>query len=68
MSSASPTEEDLYNKLQMMQDMLVGTQPVSLLYIRGQEQDDPDLHPIELTDEPLDLTKVSQRRVRLSNK
>jgi hypothetical protein len=51
-SSASPTEEDLYIKLQMMQDILVSTQLVSLLNIRGQEQDHPDLHPIELTDEP----------------
>jgi CP2 transcription factor len=35
--SASPTEEDLYIKLQIMQDTLLSTQPVSLLNIRGQE-------------------------------
>jgi hypothetical protein len=50
--SASPTEEDLYIKLQIMQDTLLSTQPVSLLNIRGQEQDHPDLHPVEFIDEP----------------
>ena len=51
-------EEDLPFKLQTMQDMFASTQPVSVLYARGQEQDDPDLHPIQLTGEPLDLVKV----------
>jgi CP2 transcription factor len=51
-------EEDLPFKLQTMQDMFASTRPVSALYVRGQEQDDPDLHPIQLTGEPLDLVKV----------
>lgn len=54
-----PTKEDLYVKLQIMQDMLVSTQLVSLLNIRGQQQDDPDLHLVELKDGPLDLTNVN---------
>jgi len=67
MSSASsaggrvPIEEDLHYKLQTMQDMFTSTRPVSILYLRGSEQDDPDLHPIALVGEPLDLTKVDSR-------
>src|SRR5208282_6381139 len=65
MSSASsagggrlPQEEDLHFKLQTMQDMFTSTKPVSVLYLRGAEEDDPDLHPVALPGEPLDLTKV----------
>lgn len=67
MSSASsaggrpPLEEDLHYKLQTMQDMFTSTRPVSILYLRGAEQDDPDLHPVALVGEPLDLTKVDSR-------
>ena len=67
MSSASssggrvPMEEDLHFKLQTMQDMFTSTRPVSILYLRGLEQDDPDLHPVALVGEPLDLTKVDSR-------
>ncbi|CAG8971535.1 hypothetical protein HYALB_00005431 [Hymenoscyphus albidus] len=68
MSSASsaggarpPLEEDLHFKLQTMQDMFTSTRPVSNLYLRGAEQDDPDLHPVALAGEPLDLTKVDSR-------
>ena len=53
-----PMEEDLHYKLQTMQDMFTSTRPVSILYLRGSEQDDPDLHPVALVGEPLDLTKV----------
>lgn len=64
MSSASsaggrpPVEEDLVYKLQTMQDMFTSTRAYSLLCLRGDEQDDPDLHPVTLAGEPLDLTKV----------
>ena len=65
MSSASsaggprvPLEEDLHYKLQQQQDMFTSTKPVSILYLRGAEQDDPDLHPVQLPGEPWDLTKV----------
>ena len=67
MSSASsaggrlPIEEDLHYKLQTMQDMFTSTRPVSILYLRGSEQDDPDLYPVALAGEPLDLTKVDSR-------
>lgn len=70
MSSASsaggpriPLEEDLHFKLQQQQDMFTSTRPVSILYLRGDEQDDPDLHPVALAGEPWDLTKVEPREV-----
>ncbi|CZR57562.1 related to transcription factor BOM [Phialocephala subalpina] len=56
-----PIEEDLHYKLQTMQDMFTSTRPVSILYLRGEESDDPDLHPVTLVGEPLDLTKVDSR-------
>ncbi|KAK4445031.1 Grainyhead-like protein 2 [Podospora aff. communis PSN243] len=69
MSSASsagggprvPLEEDLHFKLQTLQDMFTSTRPVSVLYLRGDELDDPDLHPVSLPGESLDLTKVESR-------
>jgi CP2 transcription factor len=61
MSSASssgggrpPAEEDLQLKLSAMQAMFTSTQPVSILYLRGSELDDPDLHPIHLSGESQD--------------
>ncbi|KAH6606210.1 hypothetical protein Trco_005363 [Trichoderma cornu-damae] len=41
-------EEDLHFKLQTLQDMFTSTRPVSVLYLRGEELDDPDLHPVSL--------------------
>ncbi|KAK4247172.1 CP2 transcription factor-domain-containing protein [Corynascus novoguineensis] len=69
MSSASsggggprvPLEEDLHFKLQTLQDMFTSTRPVSVLYLRGEELDDPDLHPVSLPGESLELGKVESR-------
>ncbi|KAH7401525.1 CP2 transcription factor family protein-like protein [Pyrenochaeta sp. MPI-SDFR-AT-0127] len=65
MSSASsnsgiraPAEEDLHIKLASLQDMFSSTRPVSVLYLKGAEQDDPDLHPVQLSTTPQDLTKI----------
>ncbi|KAL7932453.1 CP2 transcription factor domain-containing protein [Trichoderma chlorosporum] len=44
-------EEDLHFKLQTLQDMFTSTRPVSVLYLRGDELDDPDLHPVTLQGE-----------------
>ncbi|KND93065.1 Grainyhead-like protein 2 [Tolypocladium ophioglossoides CBS 100239] len=44
-------EEDLHFKLQTLQDMFTSTRPVSVLYLRGEDLDDPDLHPISLPGE-----------------
>lgn len=54
-------EDDLHLKLQTLQDMFTSTRPVSVLYLRGEEGDDPDLNPVILPGEPLDLTKVDSR-------
>ena len=68
MSSASssgggrpPLEEDLHFKLQTLQDMFTSTRPISILYLRGEESDDPDLHPVSLPGESLELIKVESR-------
>lgn len=58
-SSGRPAgEEDLHQKLATMQDMFTSTRPVSVLYLRGYEQDDPDLFPVSLPGQPLDLRKI----------
>ncbi|KAE8839073.1 hypothetical protein HRS9139_03456 [Pyrenophora teres f. teres] len=44
-ASRAPAEEDLHIKLASLQDMFSSTRPVSVLYLKGEEQDDPDLHP-----------------------
>ncbi|KAK7739080.1 hypothetical protein SLS62_011325 [Diatrype stigma] len=59
--SRAPIEEDLHFKLQALQDMFSSTRPVSILYLRGDELDDPDLHPVSLPGEPTDLTKVETK-------
>ena len=65
MSSASDTqgarpaaEEDLHIKLASLQDMFSSTRPVSLLYLKGDEPDDPDLHPVQLSSTPQELSKI----------
>jgi hypothetical protein len=60
MSSANPTdgkggrrrstvEGDLHIKLHMLQHMFTSSRPVSVLYLRGEEHDDPDARPISLS-------------------
>jgi hypothetical protein len=65
MSSASsasgsrpPAEEDLHLKLASLQDMFSSTRPVSVLYLKGDEHDDPDLHPVQLSGTPQDLSSI----------
>jgi hypothetical protein len=54
MSSASsaggtdPVAEDLYQRLKTLEDMKTSQRPVSALFLRGSELDDPDLHPVIL--------------------
>jgi len=48
------TEDDMHNKLQALQDMFSTTRPVSLLYLRGEEHDDPDVHPVTIAGESPD--------------
>ena len=65
MSSASSTnerprltlEEDLHFRLQTLQDMFTSTRPMSILFLRGEEGDDADLHPVSL---PGDLSPFTR--------
>lgn len=41
-------EDDLRVKLAAMQEMFTSTAPVSILALRGDDEDDPDLFPVEL--------------------
>ena len=50
-------EEDLHVKLQTLQDMFTSTRPVSMLYLRAEELDDPDIHPVSL---PGDMSPPSK--------
>lgn len=54
----APAEEDLHIKLASLQDMFSSTRPVSVLYLQGVEQDDPDLHPVQLASSPQELAKL----------
>ncbi|KAL2831068.1 CP2 transcription factor-domain-containing protein [Aspergillus cavernicola] len=42
--------DDLHEKLSLLQDMFSSTRPVSILALRGDEHDDPDLYPVQLPD------------------
>jgi len=59
-------EEEANEKLQTMQDMFTSTRPVSVLYLRGTDLDDPDLHPVQLSGETQDLTEEIWARRRSS--
>lgn len=50
-------EEDLHFRLQTLQDMFTSTRPMSVLFLRGEEQDDPDLHPVSM---PGDLSPATR--------
>jgi hypothetical protein len=63
MSSTASTgrtsaEEDLQVKLIGLQDMFGSTRPISVLFLRGAEEDDPDLHPVSLSGDIQGLTRV----------
>jgi hypothetical protein len=51
-------EEDLQMKLVTMQDMFSSTRPVSVLFLRGEPEDDPDLHPVQLPGDDPDSKKL----------
>ncbi|RMZ81993.1 hypothetical protein DV737_g2318, partial [Chaetothyriales sp. CBS 132003] len=64
-------EEDLHTKLATIQDMFSSTRPVSILFLRGEPDDDPDLHPVKLPGgesvEPKSPNKSMNWESRLSN-
>ena len=63
-------EDDLQIKLTTMQDMFSSTRPVSVLYLKGYEHDDPDAFPVALSGEIIDLTHLvaSDRRTSWESK
>lgn len=52
------SEEDLHIKLMTLQDMFGSTRPASVLFLRGSEEDDPDMHPVRLPGGVQDVTKI----------
>lgn len=46
-------EDDMHVKLLTLQDMFTSTRPASVLYLRGEDEDDPDVYPVKLTGEDL---------------
>jgi CP2 transcription factor len=57
----STPEEDLVLKLTSMQDMFSSTRPVSVLYLRGDKEDDPDLFPVHLPGGPQDTASLTRQ-------
>lgn len=57
-SGRPPVEDDLHIKLANTYAMFASPRPVSMLYLKGYEQDDPDLYPVALPGEPQDLIKT----------
>lgn len=57
----STPEEDLVMKLSAMQDMFSSTRPVSVLYLRGEKEDDPDLFPVRLPGETNDTAALTRQ-------
>lgn len=51
-------EEDLHVKMMTLQDMFTSTRPASVLYLRGADEDDPDLYPVKLSGEPQALVRT----------
>lgn len=50
-------EEDLHMKLSNLQDMFISTRPASVLYLRGALEDDPDLHPVKMGGDVVELVR-----------
>lgn len=59
-------EEDLHMKLVGLQDMFSSTRPMSVLYLKGDPEDDPDLSPVKLASgeemRPLERMKTWESR------
>lgn len=62
-SGRGSAEEDLHIKLMALQDMFTSTRPASVLYLRGADQDDPDLFPVKISGEPQELLRTDSADV-----
>ena len=56
-SGRGSVEEDLHVKLMTLQDMFTSTRPESVLYLRGADEEDPDICPVKMTGEVPSLRK-----------
>jgi hypothetical protein len=56
-------EEDFHVKLVSMQDMFSSTRPVSVLYLKGDPDDDPDEFPVSLPREGAELNPLSSQNI-----
>ena len=61
-------EEDLHVKLVGLQDMFLSTRPMSILYLKGDPEDDPDTFPVKLPggDEPRPIQRAKTWESRQS--
>ncbi|KAL8952996.1 MAG: hypothetical protein Q9222_001111 [Ikaeria aurantiellina] len=59
-------EEDLQSKLETLQNMFSSTRPYSLLYLKGFEDDDPDLYPVVLPGQSSEPTSGAMLERRIS--
>lgn len=61
-------EEDLHMKLMSFQDMFSSTRPLSVLFLKGEPEDDPDLYPVKLPggDEVKALARITTWESRQS--
>ncbi|PWY92431.1 hypothetical protein BO70DRAFT_367575 [Aspergillus heteromorphus CBS 117.55] len=59
-------EDDLHAKLALMQDMFTSTRSVSVLGLRGEEEDDPDLFPVVLPESREFVKRENSRGPRFS--
>jgi hypothetical protein len=57
-SARASSEEDFHFQLQTLQDMFTSTRPVGTLYLRGEELDDSDLHPVLFPGDACPMTRL----------
>ena len=54
-------EEDLQLKLVEMQDMFGSGRPASVLYLKGDPEDDPDLFPVQMSLDTQEMTPITRQ-------
>ncbi|KAF4947863.1 hypothetical protein FSARC_13866 [Fusarium sarcochroum] len=57
-SARASSEEDFHFQLQTLQDMFTSTRSVGALYLRGEELDDSDLHPVLFPGDACPMTRL----------
>ena len=67
-STPSSLDDDIHVRLNMMQGMFSSTRPVSILNLRGDEQDDPDLYPVTLPSDDLSNNNNNNNNLAIMSK